>query len=95
MNYNQISKSNAPVLIVNLQIINSVQFCLSRERKKGKGMPLPSYNKVMKALKTMFAELMKILRSTRETALQQTKKLYEILSENHWRERRKKQTEFS
>jgi hypothetical protein len=79
------------LVVVNLQIIYGIQFCLSKT--EGKKLLL-SFNKALKTLKNMFPELMQILRASRKTALKRMLKFYELLSKNHARERRKNKQNF-
>jgi len=79
------------LIVINLQIINRVQAILSRQ---GERKRILSYRKALQTLKNSFHEILYILRETQENAIQQLEKIYECLSKNHWREKRKKRENF-
>ena len=74
------------LIIVNLQIINQVQSALS---KQGINDSILSYHKTLQTMKNNFSEILSILRSEKEIAIPILKKIYLVLSKNHWREKRK------
>jgi hypothetical protein len=78
------------LIVVNLQIINSLQ----RESSKGEKAKLLSYRKTLQTLKNSFSDILDILRSSREKAIRILAKIYRCLSKNHWREKRKNSENF-
>jgi len=83
------------LIIVNLQISNQVQCFLAGQGslQKEKNTIL-SYRKTLQTLKNCFSEILKILRSSSEEAIKLLGELYQTLSKNHWREKRKNRENF-
>jgi len=79
------------LIVVNLQIVNRVQSVLS---KQGERKDILSYRKALQTLKTGFGEILNILRESLKKATKLLGEIYRILSENHWRERRKKRENY-
>jgi len=78
-------------IVLNMQIVNSVQSAISKQKLKKN---ILSYQKTLQTLKTKFVEILIILRSSQEDAVNSLKDIYNILSENHWRENRKNRENF-
>ena len=74
------------LIIVNLQIINQVQYTLSKQGEKDAVL---SYRKTLQTLKNSFSEILKILRYSQQEAIKLLGQICQMLSKNHWREKRK------
>lgn len=79
------------LIIVNLQITNQVQCVLSKQGEKDAVL---SYRKTLQTLKNSFSDMLRILRGAREQAIKLLGEIYQILSKNHWREKRKNRENF-
>jgi hypothetical protein len=79
------------LIIVNLQIINRVQSLLPKHMDEGS---ILSYRKTCNTLKNSFSDILLILRSGTEKAIEKLCDIYRILSKNHRREKRKKRENF-
>jgi len=79
------------LIIVNLQIVNQVQSILSKE---GLRKSILSYKKTLQTLKNSFSIILNILRFSKENAIKLLEDIYRILSQNHWREKRKKRENY-
>ena len=79
------------LVIINIQIINQVQATLSKQMINDS---ILSYQKTLQTMKNSFFEILSILRSDIEKAIKLMENIYLILSENHWRERRKERENF-
>jgi hypothetical protein len=79
------------LIVVNLQITNQVQCALSKQREKDAVL---SYRKTLQTLKNSFPEILRILRCSQEEAIKLLGDIYQILSKNHLRERRKNRENF-
>ena len=79
------------LIIVNLQIVNRVQVSLS---KQGERKSILSYDKALKTLKNCFYEILNILRGGKQKAIKLLGDIYQLLSKNHWREKRKKRENY-
>ena len=77
------------LIVVNLQTVNHLQCMLS---KQGKG--ILSYLKTLNTLKNKYTEILCILRNSLEDAVKRLSHIFLILSENHWREKRKNRENF-
>jgi hypothetical protein len=74
-------------IIINLQIIYSIQLSLN-QKQSGKILIL-SMNKSLKTLSSMFTEIFRMLRQTGRKTQITAKNIKERLSENHWLESKK------
>lgn len=79
------------LIVVNLQIINQVQYTLSKQNINDS---ILSYHKALHTMKDRFSDILHILRCEINDAIKLMEKLYLILSKNHWREGRKKRENF-
>lgn len=79
------------LIAVNLQIINRVQSCLSKQEISD---TILSYRKTLQTLKNSFSEILHILRGSLKKATKLLAEIYRTLSKNHWREKRKKRENF-
>ena len=79
------------LIIVNLQIVNHLQSILS---KQGVRKTILSYKKTLQTLKNSFSEILNILRFKKENAIKLLGDIYQMLSQNHWREKRKKRENY-
>jgi IS4 transposase len=80
------------LIVVNLQIANQVQNTLSKQKIQD---AILSYKKTLQTLKNSFFEILSILRSEKEKAMKLMENIFLMLSENHWREKRKKRENFA
>ena len=72
------------LIVVNLQIVNRLQYILSKQQRG-----ILSYHKTMHTMKDKFDKVVSILRDSSENAVEALEHLFRILSKNHWREKRK------
>jgi len=79
------------LIIVNLQIINRVQSLLPKHMDEG---CILSYRKTCNTMKNSFHDILLILRSETEKAIEKLGDIYRMLRKNHWREKRKKRENF-
>ena len=83
------------LIVVNLRISNQVQCTLTGQGSLQKEKnTLLSYRKTSQTLKNCFSEVLKILRCSKEEAIKLLGELYQTLSKNHWREKRKNRENF-
>lgn len=78
------------LIVVNMQISNRIQNLLSN-----RGGGILSYTKTMRTLKDRVSEVLSILRGSLEKAVCLLEKIYRTLSQNHWRDKRKKRENFT
>jgi Transposase DDE domain. len=79
------------LIIVNLQIINRVQSLMPKNIEED---GILSNWKTCQTMKNSFSEILYVLRSNTENAIEQLGEIYRILSKNHQREKRKKRENF-
>ena len=79
------------LIIVNLQVINRVQSLMPKHTDKD---GILSYWKTCRTVKNNFLEILYVLRSSTENAIEQLVDIYRMLSKNHRREKRKKRVNF-
>jgi len=68
-----------------------VQSALS---KQGQRKAILSYKKTLQTLKNSFFEILTIFRCGIKKAIKLLGEIYQILSKNHWREKRKKRENY-
>jgi len=76
------------LIIINLQIVNSLQQSFVQPGKDK--IKILSHNKALKTLKTLFDEIFGMLRGTVREAKEKAQYIQERLWENHWLESKKK-----
>lgn len=79
------------LILVNLQLVNHLQQILTEQGIKDK---ILSYCKTLKTLKNMSGELLKILRCDKDIAVKIIREIYQTLTDNHWRDKRKNKWNF-
>ena len=73
------------LIVINLQIIwNLKRYCFAKRRK------ILSLFKCFKTLQEKFEAIYEIMRMKRKKSVKSLLKITKILSENHWKEKRKK-----
>jgi len=77
------------LIVINVQIINRVQYILSKQEGG-----ILSYHKALHTMKDKFAEVMLVLRDSLNEAVVILADIFRVLSKNHWREKRKKRENF-
>ena len=80
------------LIIVNLQIINRVQSFMPKHMEED---GILSYWKTCQTMKYSFSEILYVLRSNTENAIELLSDIYRKLSKNHQREKRKKRENFA
>jgi hypothetical protein len=78
-------------IVIDLQIINRLQSFLSKQEQKETVL---SYKKTLQTLKDRFLDILNILRLSSEEAIKILSNIYQNLSKNHYRAKRKNKENF-
>jgi hypothetical protein len=79
------------LIVVHLQLVNSIQSVLWKQQQRDS---ILSYRKTLNTLSRSFSEILGMLRYQIQEAMIISGKIYQTLSKNHWREKRKKRENF-